>query len=503
MRKIWLKLVCFILTLCCALPLAACGGSGSVVYIDVDGGGDTANFNTSPSMTPSPTNPFPYNTLATLITEWEAKNPGYKIRLRRTSYGGDRATLEPLLRGKNAPDIIYQNGSVISMDLGKGYYVDMKNYLEKPNPYNGDKTWKEVYQAAELAGTVAEDGGYYYINLERYAAGIIYNKKLFTENNIKVPETYEEFMQAQAALSKIAGVTPFLSDYNWYDIVIETNLFSPYIDILDLDGDRHIGVEELCRGYYKQIWDVTQSAESDFNAGLRTAYETYIDIICEKKMYEPLGSSGYDPITTFIMGNVGMIEATSEAMRKIYYDQDKGFEVGVIGYPHIALGAYKNDNYATGAGYGVRRGSAGTATSWWVTSTAEKKGTVEKCVDFLMFLTAPANNNRLIGDLKGAIPLDPNATVDDYLQPLVDMYKADLQNENLFSWSGICSWQVLGLDYNSYFNQQINALVAKRNPSTGIVPDSSKRETVTNIKNQTRIKILELIEEMQFDTSRW
>ena len=38
-----------------------------------------------------------------------------------------------------------------------------------------------------------------------------------------------------------------------------------------------------------------------------------------------------------------------------------------------------------------------------ISNRAVDEGTVDACADLLMFLTAPKQNNRLIGDLKGGI----------------------------------------------------------------------------------------------------
>ncbi len=485
--------------LLCAGLLSACGKppEDEKIVINLDGGGDTANFNSSLSMVPSETNPFPYNTLEKLIEEWEAKNPKYDVKLRRTSYGGDRNTLLPLLKGSNAPDIIYQNAAVLSLDYGLGYYADMGPYLELPNPYNGNKPWKEVYVQDELVSTAADDGKYYYINMERIATGIIYNKTLFAQHGIKVPETFDEFMTAQSTL-KSKGVTPFLSSYNWYDIVLESNVFSRYIAELDLNGDRNIKMEELCHAYYTGKLDLTVSSEANFEAGLRKAYEVFIDRICEKKQYEPLGAGGFDAVTSFLLGQSGMIEATSEAMRKVYYDTERPFEVGVIPYPMLTEGAYANASYP-GAGNGIRRGSAGTASSWWVTSTAIKNNTVDACADLLMFLTTPENNNRMIGDLAGAIPLSPTAEVEEYLMPLVEAYAEDLQNPEIYSWASMCTWQICGLTFTGYFQTQINHMLSKRNSSTGIVADADRRLCADNLLKQMKIVLDENMAENEYD----
>ena len=320
MKKIICSFLAMLLLCVGCFSLISCGdggGNGNVIEIEIDGGGDTGNFNTTQAQ------PFPYNELEVLLEEWEALNPGYTVNLRRVSYGGDQASLIPLLKARKAPDIIYQNGSVKESHIGNNYYVPYNDYLDKPNPYNDNKPWREVYQATELEATVASDGNYYYMNLERLAAGILYNKTFFEEHGLKVPETYGEFMEVQKQIHDL-GKIPYLAQYPWYNIILETNIFSDLID--DLDTIRPNGVvdmEEMVRGYKKGIW--TPDCEE---------YGRYLDLICEKAQYEPVGGAGYDPITSFLRGDTIMIEATGESMRKAHYNTVKGFEEGVTEMVH-------------------------------------------------------------------------------------------------------------------------------------------------------------------------
>src|SRR5690606_23804799 len=79
------------------------------------------------------------------------------------------------------PDIIYQTGATIAEDLGNDYYVDMTDYLEKPNKYiEGNKRWADIYDAQELEATRAPDGSFYSIGIDRNVAGLVYNKNILT-----------------------------------------------------------------------------------------------------------------------------------------------------------------------------------------------------------------------------------------------------------------------------------------------------------------------------------
>ena len=47
-----------------------------------------------------------------------------------------------------------------------------------------------------------------------------------------------------------------------------------------------------------------------------------------------------------------------------------------------------------------------------------------------MYLTAPKQNNRLVGDLGGGIPLntDENTPIASYLEPLIEQYNQDVND---------------------------------------------------------------------------
>ena len=82
--------------------------------IVVDGGGQWANYNTTDDMTESETNPYPYNTLETLIEEYTALHPNITIKLNRLSYNGDLSTLRSLLSTSDAPDILYNSTTTLA-----------------------------------------------------------------------------------------------------------------------------------------------------------------------------------------------------------------------------------------------------------------------------------------------------------------------------------------------------------------------------------------------------
>lgn len=489
------------------IVLSGCSGGTSkdVKEIIIDGGGDIGNFNTTPSMKKSDANPFPYNTLEVLVKEWMALNPGYKVTINRTSSGGDRSILVPQLNSRRAADIVYQNGTVINTDLGKGYYVKMNDYFDKPNKYvDGNEKWSDLYSSEELNKTMASDGGYYYTALEKIPVGILYNKDLFKAAGVTVdgtpntdvvlPTTFTEFLNAQAKIKQLPDKEAYSTTYTWYDIVLESNIFSNILEQADvLRPNGVIDTEELVRAYNVGVWNPTVNALGSNPSFDGNIYYEYIRLAKEKTKYYPENWQSYDAHTNFVNGNLAMVEVTGSEIRKLSINKNIDFEWGVMPFPDVTT---EDSQYASKP---VVRGTAGLATTWFITNSAMDKGTVDGCADLLMYLTAPQNNNRLIGDLKGGIPLNPDETTEiaPYLVDLIDIYNADIleadRGERVY-WGAVNSWAVLGYSYNTTF---IKTLQDIDNDIKTV------EEATTYLANtiKSTVKALEL--EFEYDKTKW
>ncbi len=448
MKKFFKTFLIFLFVLSFSFSgLIGCGGSGGKTRIIVDGGGAAGNFNTTPSMTPSEANPRPYNTLEKLAEKWEETHPEYDIVIQRQSANGNRDVLTGWLSAGTAPDIIFQNPSILAEDLGKGWYVNLTEWLEKPNPYNDDKPWKELYNEKELETTRGPDGEFYYITLEKFPIGIMYNKDLFVKAGLdpeSPPKTYGEFMEAQEALSKVEGVlAPYFPQFNWYNIVLETSIFGG--DIAKLDTVREnsiIDTEEFCKAYTEGLWSPSDPK-----------FTTYAQVATDKAKYYPDDYQTYVMATEFFNGKVGMMEVNGQRMTQVLEDEKRTFDVGLFGYPLLG------ENDPGYSGYGVIRGVSGLSTAWWVTNSAEKKGTTEAAIDFLMYLTSPEQNTPLINDLGLTLPLDPDCEVPEFYQPLVDVYKEDFSNPKMLTWGAFNSIGKMNKEYADTWHRTLTSSI--------------------------------------------
>jgi len=465
------------------------GDAGTTKIIYLDGGGDIHNFNTTT------TGDYQCHQLETLCEEWNQKHTGYKAVVNKYSNNGSRDTLITQLSSHTAPHIIYQNGSVVNSDLNFDYYVHLTDYLNKENPYFLDSSgtarkWKEIYNENELASTQASNGEYFYVNLEKQPVCLAYNKDILDAAGVSEPDKIESFAQLMDAFEKIKQYRDnghsdkeiYNTSYQWYTIAMESSLYSNLTEIGDVIGaaNHKISTEELCRLYYKQEYKFDDK------------FLDYMKIIKQINSYK---SPSDDPNTSWFSGNLAFMEATGLQLSTI--SKSKTFSNwGIIPYPSITSDTTQY------AGKPCVRGIAGTATSYWVTKRAEDEGSAEACVDLLMYLTAPEQNNRLINELGVGIPLNPTdkSAIPSYLHPIIEAYEADLSEYdkgNKVGFDSFNSWGVMSTLYNNQFiitTKQLGNI-----SSSGISAEEAKNTLSANFETEYHT----MVKNNRYDPSKW
>lgn len=452
------KYLIFIMMLLGVLGLA--GGcskkSSDGIVIYVDGGGANGNFNTTASMEKSPENPNPYNTLEVLANEYMELHPEVKIVINNNSLNSDRESIVSLLSVEEAPHLLFMISPDELADAQNEWIVDLTDYLDQPNTYckedePGYTKWKDMYNEKELLATQASDDRYYKACLEKIPIGILYNKSIFEAAGItEVPDTFGDLLKAQKQISENTGVIPYFPIYTWYDIVLEVSIFADLFDQFDaIDHNGFISKEEIARAYTKGLWGISSNPQTE----AEKMYKEYFKLMKEKTKYYPKAWESYEALDEFLKGNVAMIEATGGYMVQVDKNETKGFDVGVFGFPTLS------EEDSVYGGNGVYRGTAGLTTGYYVTNRAVKEGqeTVDACVDFLKYLSAPKNNDRLVNDLGLGLPLSPNAQINDLFQPLVDIYQTDLADTNRYDWNTYCTPSGFGKQYYDTFILTVQA----------------------------------------------
>lgn len=459
-----------VLAIFLVLLIAGCKKSGSdKIEIVLDGGGVSGNYNSSISMTPSAANPNPYNTLEQLVQEWNETQSEYSIKLNRNSMNGNRDAIVGYLSTQTGPDIIYQTGTTIAEDLGNDYYVDMTDHLQKPNPYvAGNEKWADLYDPQELDASRAPDGNFYSIGIDRNVAGLAFNQNILTAAGVDFEiETYGDFISALTLIQDYSDtndldIIPYMAIDDWYNIVIEGNLYGSVLGNIDvIRPNGVVDTEELARASSLGIYKIMNGSNID------NRFKAYLELLQRVSDFYPSNVEGYTVINEFIKGNVAIISTLGRDIIRADRDATRKatFEMGVTGYPYL-----ENDDIKTYTSFkngevtiderGIRRGVSGIGTGWWITNSAMKKGTVDACIDFLQFITAPQNNGRMVNDLGFTLPLDMitnGSGVNDLYAPLVAQYTSDIEKD-YFVWHVFNTWGITGFNYWSKFTVEYRNL---------------------------------------------
>ncbi|MFD2924533.1 ABC transporter substrate-binding protein [Halobacillus naozhouensis] len=100
-------------------------------------------------------------------------------------------------------------------ELFKYESAQLEELIDNGQVINMEKTFKDlgIYDeltpgAVDLLTQLSGDRGLYALPVELNIEGFWYNKKMFEENNLEVPTTWEEMMEVSAKLSE-AGIQPF------------------------------------------------------------------------------------------------------------------------------------------------------------------------------------------------------------------------------------------------------------------------------------------------------
>lgn len=465
-----------------------------VCTITVDGGGQWADYNTTSSMTESASNPYPYDTLKTLADEYTALHPNVTVKINSQSSGGSRDSILPMLSTATAPDILFQVPTTLAEDCRKNYFAPLDEYLKLPNPYSakgeaGSQKWADVYRG-ELQATV--DGHYYYAALERSVIGITYNKTFFDANNLSAPETYAEFV---SLIDTIHGINSSVYPYSpnggelWLDLALECALFSDTLKDIDvITPDGFADAQEILRAYELGIW----SPESEL-------YGKYLDLITLKTDYTG-DPTRYTGTTEFLNGNVIMVETAGSDMN--FLQKYCNFEVGVFTFPLLT-----SDTAGVPTGIkNVNRGSSGLSTAWFITNHAfssqndeDNRKKINACADFLMYLTAYKNNDRLVGDKGVAVPLSGN-TENETFAALMAQYEEDRAKDDFVIWASFNPSSTLT---KSYYDSYVIAYDNYLYGSNSAAAKHDKETMSSAVMNAMDSAMYTLVRSNSWDKNSW
>lgn len=180
-----------------AMVLSACGSS------DGDQSGRSGDKTTMTAMFVGGTADKALIDIAEHVTEEFNENNEFNVEFELETYENEqyKTRLASLMTSNSQPDVFFTwSSGYLEPFVRGGKVLEMTPYLE------ADAEWNDRFQEG-VFGPVTIDDKIYAVPHGQAVGVMFYNTKIFEENDLEVPTTYDEFVDVVTTL-KNAGVTP-------------------------------------------------------------------------------------------------------------------------------------------------------------------------------------------------------------------------------------------------------------------------------------------------------
>lgn len=135
--------------------------------------------------------------------DFEASHPNIDVQIEGIADDPIKEKLNVMLGGGDCPDIFFSwGGEYKNKFIREGIALDLTEY------YDADPEWRDSYiESLRKAGQF--EGKQYGTPFLVTAKVFVYNKEIFEQCGVEVPQTYEEFLQVCQTI-KDQGVTPII-----------------------------------------------------------------------------------------------------------------------------------------------------------------------------------------------------------------------------------------------------------------------------------------------------
>lgn len=372
------------------------------------------DYTPSESMDKTPDNPIPHDGLKRAAESYKALYPDVEIEFLRVPPGTDsRVWVVTQLEGGTAPDIVWSQSFDTNRDLGKDWWVNLDDYMSTPNPYveagtPGSEKWIDQFFEGPTGAKVAPDGHMYVVPYDLVTTFFFYNKPMFEEAGVEPPTTYADFITVISKL-KDAGKVAY-NGMQWSRPQLGEMVVRSWEKEITPTGNA---------GAYTQK-DITLAILAGIFDATKPEFKDWLRLM---KDSVPFWSEQWaaDPETVkfdlqFTQGQLAILEDGSWRFGLLKANDQLNFEWGSFFMPTLTQGDGPGlSQFADGQPAPAIGGA--TANQFAITNTATKNSTIDLCVDFLRYITAPAQASTIIGELGEFLPNIKGVDVNQDLAP--------------------------------------------------------------------------------------
>lgn len=259
-----------------------------------------------------------------IVAGFEAENPDIKVEIVPVDFDNAEQVIKTGIASNDPVDVSFFWGTQINAFTEDNMAYDLTPYLTENN-----NEWKDTFVPAYIdAGMV--DGKYYAVSYQPVIETIFYNKDVFEQYGVKVPETWDELMEA----CKVFKENDVYGVGNW-------------------NGQNH----QLLQFAYQNMANdgtledyITGKGDFTQNEGLKKCLENWKTVYDAGYWYPGEGaltSTKDQTQAAWYQGKIAMLfDAGSNAGE---YEKNCEFEVGILPFPYVQQGGKYALNTVTNA----------------------------------------------------------------------------------------------------------------------------------------------------------
>lgn len=362
---------------------------------------------------PTEANPNPPTEFRTVAEAYQALHPDITIDFITSVPGEDYETwLKTKLSAGMAPDIVWvQNSSLTGGTFPKGSMVDISSFMsDRANPYvDGNEKWSDMFHDNLQSQLYDTNGELWQINADFVATAVVYNMDMFEEAGISdLPENWTEFIDACQKLQD-KGYTPWAFPFGndadsmdritWLSRLFYTNYYGEEFENMAVMGsETSLTPIEVAIAFKNGIYDVRDPKYLHFWQFLKDQTEY---------MPNDFLSTTQNPkavLNLFVNENIAMYFDGSWANNDLKL-ANPDFEFGMFSFP---IPEAATDSFAGSVNSTNSIGGPSAAFQFAIPSEKGNKTLTDEkldaCIDWLMYITTPENNSKIVNDLGSFVP---------------------------------------------------------------------------------------------------
>lgn len=316
---------------------------------------------------------------------------------------------EAQLAAGSEPDIIWGMTNAKTF-YSNGKIMPLTKYYNEVSPFSG-QPWKDDYIDGILDNCYDENGEELITNLlSRAQINLYYNKDIFKELNLEVPDSWSDFIKA-AQVAKDAGYIPFsaMNSSTWTLEWME----DPVLEDCYANSGLVKKLDVITKNGILDENEVLLGAKAGLMKFTDPEFVTYFKLVKDLVPYYNVGfnSASWEFESLFNDGKAAMTLNGSWYPNQ-HMINDLSVNYGVAMIPYVDAAIYKDSRNER-----VKYMVSPPAGDIVVTKRAEKEGRAESAVKFLQYISNAKGGGKLWTDKTMFLPVIKNVEMPEVMKP--------------------------------------------------------------------------------------